>query len=62
MLEQAISQHSGEKEELLGHLNQIKEDHSSASQNSESMVGKIQVSRKLVVANYSCVILWRGNV
>lgn len=41
--EQAISHQSGEREELIGHLNQIKEDHTSANQNTESMVGKIQV-------------------
>lgn len=46
MLEAAISQQHGEKEELLGHLNQFKEDRTSADQSSESMVGKIQVRRK----------------
>ena len=43
VLEQAISQQCGEREELLGHINQIKEDNTSASQNTESMTGKIQV-------------------
>lgn len=47
VLEQSVSQQSGEKEELIGHLNQIKENHTSASQNTESMVGKIQVSEKV---------------
>uniref|UniRef100_A0A3Q0RL32 Centromere protein F n=1 Tax=Amphilophus citrinellus TaxID=61819 RepID=A0A3Q0RL32_AMPCI len=41
-LEQAISQHCGEREELIGHLHQIKEDHNSSSQNTESMAGKIK--------------------
>lgn len=55
-LEQVVSQLSGEKEQLLCRLNQIKEDHTSANQNTESMVGKIQVSRKLVETNSSWVV------
>lgn len=43
VLEQEISQQSGEREELLGHIDQIKEDHTSANQSTESMAGKIQV-------------------
>jgi len=46
VLERAVSQQCGEREELLGHLNQIKEDCTSADQNTESMVGKIQVRRE----------------
>lgn len=42
-LEQAISQQSGEREELIGQLDKITEDHTSANQNTETMVGKIQV-------------------
>lgn len=42
-LEQAISQQSGEREELIGQLDKIAEDQTSASQNTETMVGKIQV-------------------
>lgn len=42
-LEQAISQQSGEREELIGQLGKITEDHTSAYENTESMVGKIQV-------------------
>ncbi|RCU34892.1 hypothetical protein DVA81_18595 [Acinetobacter baumannii] len=42
-LEQAISQQSGERRELIGQLDKITEDHTSANQNTESMVGKIQV-------------------
>lgn len=42
-LEQAISQQSGERQELIGQLDKITEDHTSANQNTESMVGKIQV-------------------
>lgn len=48
-LERTISQHCGEREELIGHLNQIKEDHSSSSQNTESMAGKIKVRRKCIM-------------
>ncbi len=44
-LEQAISKQSGEREELIGKLGKITEDQTSASQNTESMVGKIQVRR-----------------
>lgn len=44
-LEQAISQQSGEREELIGQLDKIAEDQTSASQNTETMVGKIQVRR-----------------
>lgn len=43
-LEQTISQQSGEKEQLIGQLDRIQDDHTSASENTESMVGKIQVS------------------
>ena len=42
-LEQAISHQSGERDELIGKLDQIQEDHTSADNNTESMVGKIQV-------------------
>ena len=42
-LDQAVSQQSGEREELIGQLDKIKEDHTSANQSTESMVGKIQV-------------------
>lgn len=42
-LEQAVSQQSGEREELIGQLDKITEDHTSAYENTESMVGKIQV-------------------
>lgn len=42
-LEQALSQQSGEREELIGQLDKITEDHTSANQNTETMVGKIQV-------------------
>lgn len=42
-LEQEISQQSGEREELIGQLDKITEDHTSSSQNTETMVGKIQV-------------------
>lgn len=42
-LEQAISQQSGERRELIGQLDKITEDHTSANQNTESMVCKIQV-------------------
>lgn len=48
MLEQAVSQQHGERDELIGHLNQIKEDHTSANQNTESMVGKIQVREGMI--------------
>lgn len=42
-LEQAISQQSGEREELIGQLDKFAEDQTSASQTTETMVGKIQV-------------------
>lgn len=42
-LEQALSLQSLERDELTGQLDKITEDHTSASQNSESMAGKIQV-------------------
>lgn len=42
-LEQALSQQSGEREELIGQLDKITEDHTSANHNTETMVGKIQV-------------------
>lgn len=50
MMEVAITQQHGEKEELLGHLNQCKEDQTSADQSSESMVGKIQVGSQVLSA------------
>lgn len=45
-LEQALSQQSGEREELIGQLDKITEDHTSANQNTETMVGKIQVRER----------------
>ena len=48
MLEQAVSQQSGEREALIGQLDKITEDHTSANQNTESMVGKIQVSGVII--------------
>lgn len=47
-LEEAISQHCGEREELIGHLHQIKEDHNSSSLSTESMAGKIKVRQKFI--------------
>lgn len=47
VLEQAVSQQSGEKEKLMSHLNQMEENHTSANQHTESMVSKIQVSEKV---------------
>lgn len=44
-LEMAISEQSGEREELIGQLDKITEDHTSANQNTETMVGRIQVSQ-----------------
>jgi len=41
-LEQAISHQSGERDELMRKLDQIQEDHTSADNNTESMVVKIQ--------------------
>lgn len=42
-LELAISEQSGERDELIGKLDKITEDHTSANQNTETMVSKIQV-------------------
>lgn len=48
-LEQAISQQSGERAELIGQLDKIAEDQTSASQNTETMVGKIQVRARYLL-------------
>lgn len=42
----AISEQSGEREELIGQLDKITEDHTSANRNTETMVGRIQVSQQ----------------
>lgn len=42
-LELALSEQSGKREELIGQLDKITEDHTSANQNTETMVSKIQV-------------------
>lgn len=42
-MELAISEQNGERQELIGQLDKIIEDHLSAHQNTETMVGKIQV-------------------
>lgn len=51
-LELAISKQSGEREELIGQLDKITEDHTSANQNTETMVGKIQVRGALITLNH----------
>ena len=47
-LEQELCVHRGQREELLGQLDRVSEDQSSACHNSESMASKIQVGRKLL--------------
>lgn len=42
-LELTISEQSEERQNLIGQLDKITEDHTSANQNTETMVGKIQV-------------------
>lgn len=61
-LEWTISQHCGEREELIGHLNQIKEDHSSSSQNTESMAGKIKVRRKCIMKYVTVCGKWSQSI
>lgn len=43
VLQQTMSQQSGERRELISQLDKVTIDHTSANQNTESMVGKIQV-------------------
>lgn len=49
VLEQAISQQSGESQELMSQLDQVTVGHTSANHNSESMVGKIQVRAVIII-------------
>ena len=48
-MEQELCVHRGQREELLGRLDRVSEDQSSACHTSESMASKIQVGHKLLV-------------